>query len=186
MRIKQTMRTSLILFIAILSFTSEVHAQRNTERASLELTFAGGASQLREPQETSIWSGATTAVDARIHGSRGFGGMFRFGTTFGRILGLEFDLGATYRGWIFHEGPRGVELGGGLGLSLFWNVFAPNLGVQTSLAGGPVGTFQIDYRDHDFVIGLSYVARWLPVGETSGIDTFTSSLLLRVGGEISL
>ncbi|WP_053236575.1 hypothetical protein [Sandaracinus amylolyticus] len=175
------------LLVASLLVSSTAHAQERPGRSALEIGFDHGVAQLREPGEQIEWTGATAALDVRLHAPSGFGGMIRAGTTLGKIMTLEIDAGATYRAWIHHRGPRGLQLGGGLGASMFWNDLAPMIGIDTSLAAGGFLTVQLDYREHGFFVGIGYQARWLPLREHGdGLDTFSFSATARVGGEITL
>jgi len=183
------MRSSMLTLATLLSVSliPSAHAQEAPGRSALEIAFAHGAAQLREPGEPIEWTGAVAAVDLRLHAPSGFGAMLRAGTTLGKILTLEIDTAATYRAWVLRRGPRGLELGGGLGASMLWNDLAPMIGIETSLAAGGFLTVQLDYREHGFFVGIGYQARWLPLRqEGQGLDTFTFSATGRVGGEITL
>lgn len=180
------LRVLTFSLVALFTLPSLASAQRVDERATLEIGFDHGFAQLREPGEETIVSGAAAAIDVRVHDARGWGAMLRVGTTFGRILTLELDLAPTFRAWLVRSGPRGLEIGGGLGVSMFWNAWARRLGVDASLLGGGVATIQVDYREHGFFVGVAYAARWLPFGAQGDLDLFTFTTMLRVGGEVSL
>lgn len=182
-----TLATFIATSLISTSLVPSAHAQETPGRSALEIGFAHGAAQLREPGEPIEWTGAVAALDLRLHAPSGFGGMLRAGTTLGKILTLEVDAAATYRAWVVRRGPRGLELGGGLGVSVLWNELAPRIGIDTSLAAGGFFTVQLDYREHGFFVGIGYQARWLPLRqEGQGLDTFTFSATGRVGGEITL
>lgn len=178
---------SSIVLVALVLAASPASAQQLPGRSALEITFDHGITQLREPGEQIEWTGAQAAVHARLIAPSGFGGMLRAGTTLGTILTFELDAGPVYRAWITREGPRGLTLGGGVGASMFWNSLAPRVGVDTSLAAGAHLGVQLDYHEHGFVVGIGYLARWLPLREHGdGLDTFSFAATARVGGEISL
>lgn len=183
------LRSILLASIALVSLalTTPARAQETPGRSALEIAFPHGVTQLREPGEQIEWTGAYAGLDVRLHAPSGFGAMVRGGTTLGRTLTLELDTGATYRAWLHHRGPRGLQLGGGVGASMLWNTIGPRVGVGTGLAGGGFITVQLDYREHGFFVGIGYQARWLPLRDDGlGIDTFSFSATLRVGGEVTL
>lgn len=178
---------SILGSLALLVLSARADAQERPGRGALELAFDHGVAQLREPGEQVEWVGAHAALDVRLHSPSGFGGMVRAGSTIGRVLTFELDAGATYRTWVHRRGPRGLQLGGGLGASMFWNDLAPLVGVDTALAAGGFFTAQLDYRDHGFFVGIGYQARWLPLREHGdGLDTFSFSATARIGGELTL
>ena len=180
---------SLSSFVSLCSFLmpSLASAQRAEDRAALEIGFDHGLGELREPGEELTVVGATAHLDVRLHAPNGFGGMARVGTTFGRVLTVEASVGASYRAMLFREGPRGIELGGAIGPSLYYNAWAPRVGIASSLLAGGLAMLHVDYREHGFFVGLATDCRWLPIGGVQGgIDTFAYGLMLRVGGEVSL
>lgn len=162
-------------------------AQQAPGRSALEIAFDHGIAQLREPGEQIEWTGAQAALHTRVLSPSGFGAMIRAGTTLGTILTFELDAGPAYRAWIVQNGPRGLTLGGSVGASVFWKSLAPRVGVDTSLAAGAHLGVQLDYHEHGFVVGIGYLARWLPLREHGdGLDTFSFAATARVGGEIDL
>lgn len=178
---------SLPFLLGVLLVATPSLAQERPGRSALEIGLDHGIAQLREPGEQIEWTGAHAALDVRLHAPSGFGVMARLGTTLGTTLTLELDSGATYRAWVHRRGPRGLQLGGGLGASLFWNTLAPRIGIDTGRAAGGFFTAQLDYREHGFFVGIGYQARWLPLREGGdGLDTFSFSATARVGGELTL
>ncbi|MDQ3034935.1 MAG: hypothetical protein M3Y87_21180 [Myxococcota bacterium] len=188
MRFVRLALASLVLSVSLsLLVGTPARAQERPGRSALELSFDHGVSQLREPGEQVEWTGAHAALDVRLHSPSGFGGLVRVGTTLGKTLALELDAGAAYRAWVHRRGPRGLQLGGGIGASMFWNALAPSVGIDTALATGAFFTAQLDYREHGFFVGIGYHARWLPLRGVGGdLDTFSFSAMVRVGGEITL
>lgn len=181
------MRALAALFFVSLSSLLALPTLAEAQRASIELAFDHGISQLREPGEDVDWTGAHAALDLRVHSPLGMGGMLRAGTTFGALVTLELDAGPTYRSWLFRQGPRGLTLTSSLGGSMFWNTGEPDARIRTTLAGGLYVDASLDYHEHGFLVGIGYHGRWLPVSEGSDqLDTFSFSATARVGGEIEL
>lgn len=173
------------ILAGILATAPRASAQQTPGRSALEITFDHGVTQLREPGEQVEWTGAHLAVQTRLFAPSGLGGMLRVGTTLGRTLAVEADTGPVYRAWIHRRGPRGLTLGGGVGASVLWNSLAPMVGVETSLAAGGHLAVQLDYHEHGFVVGIGYLARWLPWRDVGAdLDTFSFAATARVGGEI--
>lgn len=183
-------------------------AQADEEPWGLELAFDHGLSLASHPGSDMRLVSGRLGLDARLHSPSGFGAAIRLGAfpaPIPPLNALEIDVGASYRGWLVRSGPRGVQLGGALGVS--WVVWSGNpqrpgiVGLACAPDGmggcrdphderfGPFGEVHLDYREHSLLLGVAVLARWLPAdmaSEDARLGFAWVSVLARVGGEIEL
>lgn len=179
-------------------------AARDASR-TLEFAFDHGIGFWKPAGERWETPNAVGSLDVRLHGSLGLGGMVRVGLVQLGFSRFELETGPTFRGWLLREGPRGLQLGGGLGVSVSvrFDDPRPTFGTDECVPDpddpsrcrapydGRVGAFammHLDYREHGFLVGLAVLGRWLPhdlqSSERWSAD-FAIDLVLRVGGELA-
>ena len=187
----------------------ETPTQEGTRRGApwtLELSLDHGVGLWKPAGERWEAPNAVGSLDARLHGGLGLGAMVRVGLVQLGFSRFELETGPSLRGWVVREGPRGLQLGGALGISVSLRFDGPRPALLTdecvrdpvdpgrcrqSYDGrfGAFGMMHVDYREHGFFVGVAAVGRWLPhdlqSAERWSAD-FAIDVVLRVGGEVEL
>lgn len=173
---------------------------------TLELSLDHGVGLFKPAGERWEAPSVVGSLDARLHGGLGLGAMVRVGLLQLAFSRFELETGPTFRGWLVREGPRGLALGGGLGLSLALRFDPPRPGPFDGACvldpaapdrcrspyDGRAGAFvmvHLDYREHGFFVGLAALGRWLPHdlrSQERWTRDFAVDAILRVGGEVVL
>lgn len=211
--------TALLTAAALSAWPSSVHADvtepevatpgatpRRGAPWTLELSLDHGVGLWKPAGEGWETPNAVGSLDARLHGRLGLGVMVRVGLVQLGFSRFELETGPTLRGWLVREGPRGLQLGGGLGIAMGLRFDGPRPGPSTDECvfdpadrsrcrnpyDGHIGAFammHLDYREHGFLVGIAAVGRWLPhdlqSAERSSED-FAIDVVLRAGGELEL
>ncbi|WP_236605308.1 hypothetical protein [Sandaracinus amylolyticus] len=173
-------------------------------RWTLEIALDHGV-MLDAPEGAPLQALPSGSLDVRFHAPIGLGGMVRVDAVQLALSRLALELGPAARVWLHRDGPRGLQLGGSLGLAVDLRFDGPRPGLLTSICVlddtgrrcrgpydgrvGPYGTVQLDYREHAFFVGIAVLARWLPHdlrGPQRDGEHASFSALLRAGGEIEL
>jgi hypothetical protein len=209
---------ALSLLVALIAAPSRVAADEPTlEPAAsegarrgapwtLELSLDHGVGLWKPAGERWEAPNAVGSLDARLHGGLGLGAMVRVGLVQLGFSRFELETGPSLRGWVLREGPRGLQLGGALGVSVALRFDGPRPGLLTEECVpdpadgtrcrraydgrfGAFGMMHLDYREHGFFVGVAALGRWLPhdlqSAERWSAD-FAVDVVLRVGGEVEL
>ena len=173
---------------------------------TLELSLDHGVGLWKPAGERWETPNAVGSLDARLHGGLGLGAMVRVGLAQLAFSRFELETGPSLRGWLLREGPRGLQLGGALGISVALLFDGPRPGLfgeecvrdpaepgrcRRAYDGrfGAFGMMHLDYREHGFFVGVAALGRWLPhdlqSAERWSAD-FAIDVVLRVGGEVEL